>query len=197
MTDKEELAVFDFCDTLVFGQTADEFLLRILARYPLRKIQFYLLYGSRLKRNKKALLYRLCDGIPAHHVETVASEYATLLRSRLVATTNKILNARESSNVVIVSAGFSNYISRIYPNCKVIANNLQCRNGLVSAKDCLVDCFGEEKVVRLSETFNLSRYSVSVFSDCPSDLPLFKIGRGYLVAGDDIFELRAVSDEDL
>ena len=197
MTTKEELAVFDFCDTLVFGQTADEFLLRVLEKYPLKKLRFYFLYGIRLERNKKALLYRLCDGIPAHHVERVATEYATLLRSRMIATTNKILNARESSTLVIVSAGFSNYISKLYPNCKVVANNLQYRNGLVSAKDCLVDCFGEEKLVRLSETFNLSRYSISVFSDCPSDLPLFKIGRGFLVAAEDIFELRAVSDEDI
>lgn len=190
MSLQNKIAIFDFCDTLVAGQTGDQFILRILDPYPIRKAKYFLLCGSRLIRNKKNYLYRLCHGISSSHIKRVASNYAESLKPRIKPNVNEILQKWGPQNSVIVSAGYAEYIRELYPNYKVIANEFIFINNKVSTQIPLKDCFGYEKISRLLKEVDIKGKEISTFSDCISDLPLFKLGRGFLVIGDEIYELR-------
>ena len=92
--------------------------------------------------------------------------------------------------IIIISAGFESYIrchNRFIGADEIIANEFSYVDGLFSGLISGADCHGAEKVLRLDSFIGLEKIDLKnsyFYSDCLSDLPLFRIfGNAYFVKG--------------
>ena len=196
---KAKIAVFDYCETLVNMQTGNDFINFYIHRNAgiITRIAAYCISYFRIfKRRRKGLLLRLLSGESLDSIERTADLYAS---QRLEAQENKNVIAfmkrleQEGYRVIILSAGYSVYITshnKKFKADKVIANDFCYVNATFTGRLIQEDCYGSNKLKRLEVAFSDEKidYEKSYFfSDCMSDLPLFKIfGNSFLVTRQNI-----------
>lgn len=191
MTNKSILAIFDFCGTLINMQTANPFILGLARQYPsLKRLALEIVRISLLKTGKlrgkthKKFLLKQASGIHCNTVTNYAHRYLheMLLPNENMSIVRKMKEHKELGHyVVIVSAGYENYISAYakyhgIPN--FAATKLEEKNSVLTGKILKNDCIGKEKLRRLSELLDLSSFNLQnsyAYSDHISDVPLLEL----------------------
>lgn len=196
------VALFDFCKTLVTFDTHDPFIKLVLLKE--RKFAKFLIatvLSSHLVRllqrfrvlrlhNKKQYLVSLLDGIETKKVEKWADLYAEKLLRHSIQDSNMELAVLHARNVVIyvISAGLSVYIKKYmqkkHPNVNaiVIANDLTSNDGVCDGTYTATDCIGSEKVIRYNAQKKEDEQVVATYSDSYSDKPIIDLAAyGYLI----------------
>lgn len=90
-----------------------------------------------------------------------------------------IKNIHEDSKIVVVSASVSNYLK---PWCDemgfdLISTELEVIDGKLTGRFSTPNCNGKEKVRRIEEKYNLSKYhEIHVFGNSKGDLPMLELG---------------------
>jgi len=186
----KKLAIFDFCDTLVNGQTADDFIYFILKNTKPNLISKFIIsiINRRWVPNifgfKKKLLVFTLRGIPITKINKFSQKYCTTLESRLNKSLIKrlIKHSNKDYDIIIVSGGYENYLKYFsIPKIKfikIIGTRLEVNNkkltGFIKGRDCM----GEEKVKRLDANLNFNKYNLKesyAYSDSLTDMPLFNL----------------------
>ena len=193
MAKNNTVALFDFCDTCVAGQTGELFLEGLIAEYggtAKRFISFLtkikgvgrLCKYVSINFNRKLFLLRLCKGIKHSEIKCFASIFARQLDPVASIEIGKKLDEfiEAVDQVVVVSGGFDEYIKEFFsnrPGVKVIANKIKYEGSVCQGVLASGDCMGKEKVIRLTEYFgDLETVEiVAVFSDCISDKPILSL----------------------
>lgn len=189
------VAIFDFCDTLVNFQTADEFVKYTFSRYPnrLKRNVVFFPIKRKLIGNKSALL-SLLRGLTEGEIDEAAmSFYDNIVQSNIFTSMEDIIHTYQESGykIIIISGGYSVYINlyaKKHGIDKVIANDFAYKEkagqkifrGKCTAKDCM----NQEKVFRLEDYLKGTSIEKSVaYSDSLSDLPILKwADKGVLVS---------------
>ena len=202
---KEKIALFDFCDTLVSFQTANEFVRFYVKNYASFGVKIkHILYiilsilkiidRLELKSNdhsaKKRLLLWQLKGCHKSKMEFVAKEfYQKCIRPRIINETLMELKQKQADNwrIFIVSGGYDIYINFFAIEygielTNIIANHLLFKNEKFIGKYDL-NCMGEEKVKLLKNKINRENSFVIAYSDSLSDLPMLNwADEAYVVA---------------
>lgn len=205
MIQKKTVAIFDFCETLVDLQTADEFVIFIhknnllpkLNRWIynswiwLKKLRIIAVYDRIFRKSpieKKWLLYSL-NGLSESFINTQAELYAAWLKSRINENIwNEFKQTKLNSDLVLVcSGGYDNYLYPFFKEYEVpvIATQLKIVNGKFSGVIEGLDCLGSEKVKRIEKRFGIdfwNDYTIDFYSDSITDMPLFERSNRKLVA---------------
>jgi HAD superfamily phosphoserine phosphatase-like hydrolase len=87
--------------------------------------------------------------------------------------------ANKDSKIVVVSASIKNYLK---PWCdsmglELISTELEVINGKLTGNFSTPNCNGKEKVRRIKEKYNLSKYDeIHVFGNSKGDFPMLSLG---------------------
>ncbi len=201
VSQKNKIALFDFCDTLVNFQTGNAYIdyireqknsLIINFRHKLHKI----LFKIKIKINKnyfgKMDYAAVIKGTTKQELDFYAKRfYIEKVRPRLIQNSINELKRLQKAGyrIFIVSGGYENYLKYFAEEfrCeKVFATKLQCNEkGIFTGKFDGLDCMGKNKIILLNEYLkdeNLKNYDTVAYSDSPSDIPLLKYAKkGYVV----------------
>lgn len=184
---KDKFAVYDYCETLISSQTANEFTYQYANQHLclLSRIKANIFINFKIfKRRKKWLLLNLLKGEHRQEIEAFSRCFAEQWLQKHL--NKKVFDdlkdkKKQGYKVIIISAGFSTYID--YHNefinaDKVIANDFVYENDVFNGVISTKDCHGKEKVIRLDAIVGLKNIDLEnscFYSDCLSDLPLFEI----------------------
>jgi HAD superfamily hydrolase (TIGR01490 family) len=195
MQNKQILAIFDFCDTLIGMQTANKFvslgyknnkrldtIANEFGRVLLRKLR--LLSGH---RHKKWQLKQL-KGLSVETMQNIVKNY---VEKELIPKENKLVIERlkwhkeQGHTIAIISGGFSEYIryyAKVYDIKYVIATDLEVVDNMFTGKIDGIDCMGINKIKKLKNTIKIDNYDLEnsyAYSDHISDIPLLSfVGKG-------------------
>ncbi|WP_050660356.1 HAD family hydrolase [Gallaecimonas pentaromativorans] len=193
----KNLVIFDFCDTLVRSQTADEFVHYVTEIKDIkRKIvsdfirewsnKFKIVKAlnfifPKLNINKRLLLFKL-RGISKVELDTLGEMYArNVLREKENSSIIDRLkeHQKQGDEIVVISGGYDTYIKhfmKIYGVDRCICTNLKYNHsGVFTGFIDGVDCLNEEKVSRLRSSFSLENYQQTIcYSDSITDLPILR-----------------------
>jgi HAD superfamily hydrolase (TIGR01490 family) len=188
------LAIFDFCETLVNFQTADRF-----CRYTLERNskQRYLKFDYFLKQSKiYSLLSKmgvknfqkrfLLMGLKNMTITEIQNSAIDFLKEEIEPKLNQSVfelfqqHIKQGDFVVINSGGYEPYIksfSEKHLVNKYYATQLAYSDNLLSGKILGADCLGIEKVIRMEKDGVLKQHfnEVFVYSDSVTDLPIFNL----------------------
>lgn len=192
-----KVAIFDFCDTLVSFQTADEFIKYCATRK--NKTKFYsfevfryILRRLRLLRgpaNKKFLL-RYIKGMKKEEVDLLAEEYfENRIKCSLIENSLESLKKLKSDGykIIIISGGYECYIKAFSKNfnCdEVIGTEIEFVDGIATGKIAGLDCMGVNKIHKLNKVIDIKsiNYDESyTFSDHDSDIYIFSLVKNRFV----------------
>lgn len=202
---KEKIALFDFCDTLVSFQTANEYVRYYVKNYATLSIKWrhfiYLALSasgiiSRMEKKhpsrnvrKRILLWQL-KGSSKNQMNMVAKQYYNnRIKPCLIKETiaELLKYQKEGRKIMIVSGGYDIYIKYFAVEYGIELSNI-ISNRLLFKKDSFtgkfdLDCMGGEKVNLLNKSFEIREYvDVVAYSDAISDLPLLQwADRAYVV----------------
>ena len=183
------LALFDFEGTVttddslikfirfVVGDT--RFMLGITVLFPM-----LIIYKLKLISNYKAkqiMLSYFFKGMSEEKFIELANEYSlshidTILRPKAMA--RIAWHKDQKHKVVIVSASIESYLK---PWCDkngldLIATRLEINNGILTGKFATKNCYGIEKVKRITEKYNLSEYNtIYAYGDSIGDGEMLEI----------------------
>lgn len=206
------IAIYDFCQTLVDFETADEFInyIRSIEKKPrMMIIEFFRLVlkktkvlsvVERIKRrshpnysyNKRIILSEI-KGLKKKQIDKYASlYYENVIKKHFISKTlNQLIEEKnEGYLIVVVSAAYEPYLQLFAAEYNIdylITNSFEYDlNGRYKAK-LIDDCIGENKVrFFLNEfpEFDKSDYDNSVaYGDSKSDIPILSIvEKGYVVS---------------
>lgn len=184
----QKLAIFDFDDTLIRGQSFDEFIRFIYERESnvLRKILYKLSkilirFTSFSSKTNKYILTRFMAGTPIGVLQYRAEEFANFyLEKKIIDSVYEYLqyHIQVGDTVVIVSGGLDLYI-RIFAKKHNIQYSVatQIIDSHDQFKSIGIECLGHEKIVQLSKILDLEMFDKEnshVYSDHVSDLPLLE-----------------------
>lgn len=189
------LAIFDFCETLVDLQSVPPFLDRIASINPHYKGRFNALrrrFFDRIYRRVKLKCFdyrnakfEALRGIKECDAEKIAKDYASYLLTHLNQKVINRLNYHKSQNhtIAIISGGLEIYIKYVadfleIPRKNVIAISLQAQNGILNGEIEGIHTMEHRKLYKLANVMDLSKFDLQksfVYSDCPSDIPLFSL----------------------
>ncbi len=168
------LEFIKFC----FGTTS--FILAIIILSP-----YFFLWKLGLYRNdllkQKVLSYFFKD-ISENKFELFCENFAKTVIPKILKKNGmqELENLKNQGlTVVIVSASFEDYLQ---PWCAVnsfelLATQVEKINGKITGKLKGNNCYGEEKVRRIKEVYNLSDYqTIYCFGDSKGDLPMLTLG---------------------
>jgi len=201
------LALFDFCETLVDFQTADAFVDFVRKREQKRRmkllnqlfilmeklkffriIQILKIDTSLSKRTKLWQLKSLEDGTLIDHAEQF---YRHIVKKHLInEAVEEIHKAkRDGLEVVLLSASYSMVLhpfAQEYGINHVLSNEIKFNSHNRKCKAIIIgrDCYGKEKVKRLADYFNEFENSYKVlrsYSDSISDIPMLEIAEEPIV----------------
>lgn len=198
MKNKQILAIFDFCDTLIGMQTANRFIslcykenknlttiFNEVCRLFFRKVG--LLYGI---RHKKWQLKQI-KGLSTKKVEAIAKQYVKnelLPKQNMTVVERMLWHKRQGHKIAIVSGGFSQYIKEYAKNYSidfVIATELELRDGIFTGNILGNDCMGKNKITKIKQHLKLDDFDLDhsyAYSDHISDIPLLNLtGHGVVV----------------
>lgn len=192
-----KLAIFDFCETLIGFQTANEYVEFVLRHneYRVRRV-IYRSYKIINKTKLLSIIYRLACGrggakrIPAlflkgiseTKLKSIAEEYYNMMLSPAIITPviNELKKQLLTHEVIIVSGGYGIYIdvfAKEFGVSRVIANNLLFVGGVCKGKFG-VDVMNEQKIYEIERVYGLNEidYTNSYFyTDSQTDLPLLNM----------------------
>lgn len=189
---KEKIAFFDFCDTLVPFQSADAYVKYVLKHHKslpmlMRRVFFVFLRNMHLldwflKRshiNHKAfVLWQLKGKSESVMREMAKNFYNERIVPSLVPETYGRLRdlQKQGYRVVLVSGGYDIYLHLFaadndIASKDVLATELLFKEGLFTGK-MGEDCMNESKIARLEKLFDREKIYSVAFSDSLSDLPL-------------------------
>ena len=189
------LAIFDFCDTLVNFQTADEFCKYVLkkeSKYSFLKIdrffESYYLYRlfSKLgfsRLSQKRLLLRGLKGLTRSKIEFYGEQF---VQDRIENQLNRDVFQRllahiEAGDIVVInSGGYEAYLLHFSHKHKIeftFSTQFKYVNDIFSGEIHGNDCLGREKIRRMNDTNLLGKsYSdIYVYSDSVTDTPIFDL----------------------
>lgn len=191
---KEKIALFDFCETIVSFQSADRYVRYVVDnfatpivrfRHRLYVLQDKLHFARRLNKYchahfiTKELLLKQLKGVQYEIMDLAAQEYYYYdIRPNLIAVTIAELKRlqEEGYRIVIVSAGYDIYIKYFAKEFGINADDVHA-NQLLFKKQGFSgkydkDCIGDVKVEILNENFRKEDIYAVAYTDSESDLPL-------------------------
>jgi len=186
-----KLAIFDFDDTIVQGQTPDsfcEFALNRLNKNYFQKLIFFLnkfkLIPKIFKIRKKVLLFSL-KGTKKNTINKISKEFfSTLIFNKKII--DEINNYKlKNFKIVIVSGAYQSYLRFFKEADDYISNEFNYKKNLFTGILNSKDCMGPQKVTRILKKYTYKDLNSSVFfSDSMTDEPLFRlVKRAYLYDG--------------
>jgi HAD superfamily hydrolase (TIGR01490 family) len=208
------LAIFDFCETLVNFQTADRFCRFVLEKKSKKRIikldsffSRFKVYGLFAKLGVKNLQKRILlsgfRGIEVSEMHHMALIFLKdIIEPRLNANVYALFKNHLANGdyVVINSGGYEPYL-KIFAEQhlvkKLFATKLETKDDLCTGKIDGMDCLGIEKVIRMQNdgVLNQSYKDVFVYSDSITDRPIFNLGtKKYAVVSDNKVPLWATKD---
>lgn len=192
-----KVAIFDFCDTLVSFQTADEFIKFCAIRR--NKVKFYflevvrhILRKFRILRgpaNKKFLL-RYIKGLKEDELDLLANDYfENRIKDKLLESTLECLRVLKSSGykTIIISGGYECYIKKfaeLFDCDEVIATEIEIIDGIATGNIAGLDCMGVNKIYKLESVIDIQKINYDesyTFSDHDSDIYIFSLVKNRFV----------------
>lgn len=198
---KERVALFDFCETLVNFQTVDyvreikqtkSMLSKECVQTLLRKVKLISLLEKITKGkysiNKRIKLWQL-KGIDNNELRALAySFYLNKIKPNFIPELNKILKdlQKENYKIYIVSGGYDIYLNFFITEFEldgIISSHVEIVNGFSTGRMSGLDCLRTNKTILLNQYFKVKpKYSVA-FSDSITDLPLLQwVDKGYVIS---------------
>lgn len=196
LSNKEKVALFDFCETLVNFQTADAYVNYTRLHYgkfrmsfwhlvhllvsKLRVISFLEFLFPKSSINKRIILRQLSSE-SFEKLDKVASEYyLNQIRPNLIrSVVNEMVRLKnEGYRVMLISGGYYIYLKYFayefgIKEDDIIATRLRFINGKCAGTFEGKDCLFEEKTTRLNFLFpNKDSYFFQAYSDSKSDCPM-------------------------
>lgn len=196
--DIRNLAIFDFCETLVDLQSADEFISFCLFKNNrlIRYTIFNILNNFALKKiirklflydiNPKKIGLLFLKGINLKDFYDLSSDFVSVLDDCAINESFRLLKKHKENGdlVVIASGGFDIYIELFLVGKVdiVLATKLLFKDGVFSGGIDGAECLGEEKVKRIRDVLSPNDFdSISIYSDSETDLPIFLLGHNRVV----------------
>lgn len=203
--ENKQLIIFDFCETLVNIQTADNFVLWVLDKEKvnskfqldfirtLKKIKFITIVNLLLpKLNiEKRLMLRLLKNLSQETINENAKNYAQWLKGKWILELKDLfmMHVDTGAKIVVISGGYEIYLKHFFaefPEVVVFGTKIEFKNGKLTGKFDGKDCMFQEKVNILNRWIETSGENMEksvVFSDSISDLPLLKwANEGFVVS---------------
>ncbi|MCI6460382.1 MAG: haloacid dehalogenase-like hydrolase [Prevotella sp.] len=164
MSMKRQLSVFDFDGTITYGDSFVAFIRHVFGLMPM--LAGFMLYAPLIVMMKLRMYpnYKVKEKVFAHffagmsidtfndHCRRFAHSHGHMLRP---AAMQEIDNALAQGNeVVIVSASMINWVGCFFasrPDVKVLSTEIEVKDGLLTGLFSTPNCYGEEKVRRLSD----------------------------------------------
>lgn len=194
--------IFDFCETIVDIQSGDFFIDYLLEngylRRSLKGVKLVKYIFQFLKKTKiMSLLYRVypkstlweknyrisvLQGTDSRELNSAISEFNKILKSHIIQETWEVLidSINKNKKVIILSAGYGIYLRDFFKELSeviIIASELEINNHIFTGKLNGKDCFGSEKITKLSKQINIDDLRpIRVFSDSITDLPILELG---------------------
>ncbi|TAN18643.1 MAG: haloacid dehalogenase-like hydrolase [Chitinophagaceae bacterium] len=183
------LALFDFDGTLTRKDTFLELIKFVHGKNPfykgiLKLAPYLFLFKIKVLPNwkvKEKVLIHFFKGMPYDLFQDHCNRFAmeiipTLMRKDALTELEKLQSM--GTRIIIVSASSENWIlpwsNRLKIEC--IASKMEIAGGTLTGKLSGKNCYGMEKVIRIKETTDLSKYSVIyAFGDSKGDLPMLKL----------------------
>lgn len=205
MQNKEKVALFDFCETLVNFQTADAYVdyvrdkMQDKRMYKLENLQnnlrkikliqiFEKITGYRYSINKRVKLWQL-KGLSFVELQKLAIEYyQEKIRPNFISELlDRLKELKESGySVYLVSGGYDIYLrcfAEEFELSGVISTKIGFKEGNCTGKFEGLDCLKEGKVNLLNQYFIIKPNLSVAFSDSVTDLPFLKwVHKGYVVS---------------
>lgn len=183
------IALFDFCETLVSKQTGDgfvEFVLKhqrktfSLVKFKFYKTKVYWLLSRFLKfKGSKLQVLGLLRDFQYDELDGLAKQYCTsLVKNDQTEIVNIMKGCFTAGNkIIIVSGGYDIYLKYFYPDIvqHVIASKISFTEGKCDGTISGLDCLGLNKIIRIKEIIGKNDFfnnETSFYSDHHSDLPL-------------------------
>ena len=189
MSFKKKVALFDFDGTLTDRDTLFDFLKFYKGTFSLYLGLFFLtpvfgLFFFRILSNERAKELMLTWFLKNNPIDTfneACNKYAlqrvpAILREQALLEINTC--KRENIKVVVVTASPENWVK---PWCEsmgisCIGTKLQVQNLLITGKIEGKNCYGDEKVNRIKNEYNLNDYLIeSAYGDSSGDLPMLNL----------------------
>jgi HAD superfamily hydrolase (TIGR01490 family) len=195
---KRQLAIFDFCNTLVPFQSADRFVdfvlegektLSLQLRDSVRAVlsRFGFLPGEKNKRAKLQLL----KGMAQADVESRAEDYVEkvlLPHVRRPVLDVMMEHKEKGDHVILVSGGYESYLTLFAKRYGVeaVGTRITFSNGICQGAIDGLNCMGENKVTLLKNYLRGEEHDLSassVYTDEEADRPLLDfVGHGVIVS---------------
>ena len=210
--EKEKIAFFDFCETIVSFQSADRYVEYVISHYSTPNIRLrHFLYKiankyrivKRLNKYfhlhlqpKEWILFQL-RGLDKQCLDEAAKDYyEKIIRPNLIRETISELKRlqHEGWRIVIVSGGYGIYLRYFADehninHADIISSNLQFKGDRFTGKMDGIDCMGDNKLELVQTRFDRNSIYSIAYSDSESDLPLLNwVDEGILVMRKQWFE---------
>ncbi|EHJ9958441.1 HAD-IB family phosphatase [Vibrio parahaemolyticus] len=187
------IVIFDFCETLVDLQTADDYVhfvlkndgdLKGMLKFKLYKSLFYrVLVKLGFVCSPKLPILKLLKGKKYEKLDKYGKEYIEYItREKSNININKALKDAklDGASIFIISGGYDIYIKHFLPDYidLLICTELDFRNQIFSGEIKGLDCLGLHKLKKLYDKFpkhDFVRAKTSFYTDHISDLPLLEI----------------------
>jgi len=205
LLENKQLIIFDFCETLVKIQTADNFVLWVLDKEKvnsklqldfirrLKKIKFITILNVLFPRLnfEKRLMLRLLKNLSEDKMNDNAKNYAEWLKEKWILELKDLfmMHVDNGAKIVVISGGYEIYLKHFFaefPEVVVFGTKIEFKSGKLTGKFGGKDCMFQEKVNILNrwiETSGQNREKSVVFSDSISDLPMLKwASEGFVVS---------------
>lgn len=196
MLNKNKIAFFDFCETLVDFQTADAFIdyvrnvektkrmlfweqcfiiLKKTKIIPLcEKLTFY-----KFSLSKRIKLFQL-KGLTKEQVEGYSKlYYSEVIKQHLITVMIDKMKqcALDGYEIVIVSGGYNEYLKHFcleYQVDDVISSHIKFSNGICLGELDGLDCVNKNKVTLLLQKYSNRQVGSQAYSDSKSDIPFLR-----------------------
>ncbi|MCC7331982.1 MAG: HAD-IB family hydrolase [Flavobacteriales bacterium] len=189
MSAKQNLVIFDFCDTLINGQSVNLFLnylinqqiflYRIYLKFR-KTFASYFIKGS--KKKKEFILKPFKGKNRSYFLKNSHSFFINIIQNNLHQKIIAILKSHQEKNdrIIVVSGGFSIYLNEFeqYYNVKSIGTELEFSNDIFLGKIKNKECLNVEKINRLLELEGITIQELAnatFYTDHKDDLPLLEI----------------------
>ncbi|MFR9166064.1 MAG: HAD family hydrolase [Dysgonomonas sp.] len=187
-SEKKTIAAFDFDGTITTKDTLFDFISFYHGRFRLftglivlsPTLLMYLLKITTNDDAKQKMFSYFFKNEPADHFNEICTKYS----QRIVEITNKEIiekikwHRQQSHVVIIISASVRNWIEPWAKSAgieKVLATEIEVKDNTVTGKFSSKNCYGKEKVNRLSAEYpNIKDYTLYAYGDSSGDRELLE-----------------------
>lgn len=189
------LAIFDFCDTLVNFQSANEFCKYVLIKESKNsllntdrffdKFYFYRLFAKLglSHFSQKKVLLRSLKGLTKAELEGYGEQFVQdVIENKLISDVfQRFLDHIKNGDIIVINSGgyeaYLKYFSSKYNIEYTFSTRFKYVNNIFSGEIEGNDCLGQDKVARMKEIDILEKgyKEIFVYSDSITDIPIFNI----------------------